>query len=105
MSAEKIKSKDPLEVAGDITKLLLENEKVRVLDVRFKPGVPVAMHSHPDHLMYVLDGGRMKLSSADGKSTTVDLKAGQAIWMPAVQHAVENIGEKEVHNLVVELKK
>ena len=50
-------AQDPLKVDGKIYKKLLDNNRVRALEVLFKPGTKIAMHTHPDHLVYVLDGG------------------------------------------------
>ncbi len=104
MSAARGKS-DPLAVAANVYKLVMENEHVRVLDARFAPGAKAVMHDHPNHVVYVLADGKLKITTPDGKSMNVDLKAGQAIWMPVGQHAAENLGKAEAHNLVVELKK
>ncbi len=104
MSAVKGKSTDPLQVAANVYTLIMENDSVRVLDVRFSPGAEAVMHSHPNHVVYVLTGGKIKITTPDGKSANFDLKAGQAIWMPAGQHAAENVGKAEARNLVVELK-
>ena len=97
-------AQDPVQVGPTIYKLLLENERVRVFEVRFKPGERIAMHSHPDHVVYVLDDGRLKLSYPDGKAVEVVLKAGQPLWIPAETHAAENIGTTDAHSIVVELK-
>jgi quercetin dioxygenase-like cupin family protein len=99
------KSTDPLQVAGNVYSLVMENEYVRVLDARFKPGAKAVMHSHPNHVIYVITDGRLKITTPDNKSVDVDLKAGQAIWMQAGDHGAENVGKTEAHNLVVELKK
>ncbi len=99
------KSSDPLQVAGNVYSLVMENEYVRVLDVRFKPGDKALMHSHPNHVIYVLADGKLKITVSEGKSMDVDLKTGLAIWMPAGQHAAENVGKLEAHNVVIELKK
>jgi beta-alanine degradation protein BauB len=99
------KATDPLQAASNVYSLVMENEHVRVLDARFKPGAKAVMHSHPKHVIYVLAGGKIKIKVPDGKDTTINLKAGQAIWMEAGQHAAENLGKSEIHNLVVELKK
>jgi quercetin dioxygenase-like cupin family protein len=106
MLAEKSKTKwsDPAIVAGDVYKLLLENDRVRVFDVRFKPGQKAVMHGHPDHVIYVLVDGTIKLTLPDGHSQEVPLKAGQAIWMEAGPHATENVGATEAHNLAIEFK-
>ena len=68
--------KDPMQVGPNIYKLLFENERVRVFEVRFKPGERIALHAHPDHVVYVFDDGKLKLSSPDGKSVEVVLKTG-----------------------------
>ena len=96
---------DPLQVAANVYSLVMENEYVRVLDACFSPGARAVMHSHPNHVIYVLADGKIKIATPDGKNSNVDLKAGQAIWMSAGQHAAENIGKLEAHNLVVELKR
>jgi quercetin dioxygenase-like cupin family protein len=62
------------------------------------------MHSHPDHLVYVLEGGKLKLTSS-GKTDVLDMKSGQAIFLKAQSHEAENIGKTNAHLLVVELKK
>lgn len=105
MMQEASKWSDPAKVAGNVYKLIMENDRVRVFDVRFKPGEKAVMHGHPDHVVYVLADGTLKLSLPDGKSQEVSLKAGQTVWMGAGPHATENVGKSEAHNLVVELKK
>jgi quercetin dioxygenase-like cupin family protein len=107
MLAEKSKTAaypDPTKVASDVYKLVMDNERVRVFDVRFKPGQKAVMHSHPDHVVYVLSDYTLDLKLPDGSSQKVPLKAGQAIFMGAGPHAAENIGKTEGHALVVELK-
>ncbi len=96
---------DPAKVAGHVYKLLMENARVRIFDVRFKPGDTAVMHGHPDHIVYTLSEGSNKLTFPDGQSRVVDLKAGQALWLDAGQHATENVGKTDVHLLVIELKR
>jgi quercetin dioxygenase-like cupin family protein len=98
------KAGDPAVVAKDVYKLLLENDRVRVFDVKFTPGQKASMHSHPDHVVYVLDDATIRLTGPDGKSQDVSIKGGQALFLPAGPHAAENIGKTAAHNLVVELK-
>lgn len=95
---------DPAMVAGDVYKLVMENERVRVFDVQFQPGQKAVMHGHPNHVVYVLSDYTLNLMQPDGSSQVVPLKAGQAIWMEAGQHAAENIGKSAGHALVIELK-
>ncbi len=97
---------DVLKVAANAYTLLMENKKVRVLDIRLKPGEKAAMHNHPNnHVIYVMNNAKFKLTFADGKTGEFDLKSGEALWMEAGSHATENIGTTDGHNLVVEIKK
>ena len=99
-----ITEKDPLKVAKNVYKFVMENDRVRVLEVQFKPGEKAAMHTHPDHVVYVLKGGKAKMTSS-GKTDTLDLKTGQAIFLKAQSHEAENTGKTDLDLLVVELKK
>lgn len=95
---------DALHAASNVSKLIMENDRVRVFNARFKPGEKAAMHSHPDHIMYIFNDGKLKLVPSKGKTQELNLKAGQTIWMHATTHSVENLGKTEFHMLVVELK-
>jgi quercetin dioxygenase-like cupin family protein len=75
-----------------------------VSDVAFKPNDKAPMHSHPDHVVYVLKGGKLKITTS-GKTDVFDLKVGQAVFFKAQSHEVENTGRTDVDLLVVELKK
>jgi quercetin dioxygenase-like cupin family protein len=98
------KSRDPMKVAKNVYKFIMENDRVRVLEASFKPGDKAIMHDHPDHLVYVLNDGKMNLKSS-GKTDVLDLKKGQAIFIKAQSHEAENTGKTDLHLLVVELKK
>ena len=96
---------DPLVVGPNIYKLVFENDQVRVLDVHFKVGDKIAEHSHPNHFVYVLEAGTIKISHPDGTSQTIEGKVGDVVWVNAETHSAENIGTTAFHALVVELKK
>ena len=97
-------AQDPLKVGPNIYKKILENERVRMLEVKFAPGDSIAMHSHPDHAVYAITGGKLRVTTSDGKTQVADLKAGDPIWFPAVIHGAKNIGDTSLKLLVVELK-
>jgi len=96
---------DPVTAAPNNVKVLLENDRVRVLDFSAKAGEKIPMHSHPaPYLSYLISGsGKTKFTSADGKVTESDAKAGQALWHEAETHSSESTSG--VHALIVELKK
>jgi quercetin dioxygenase-like cupin family protein len=95
---------DPVKVTPEAYKVPLDNERVRVLDVRLKPGGKLAMHAHPNHVVYGLSGGKAKFTSQDGNTTEAEVKPGLALWHEAETHAVENTGSGELHVLDIELK-
>jgi beta-alanine degradation protein BauB len=96
---------DAVKVAPDSYKVLLENDQVRVLEVRIRQGAKSEMHSHPRSVAICLNDQRLKFTFPNGKSENADLKRGQAVWLDGLSHAVENIGTEDVNAVVVELKK
>lgn len=98
------KSRDPMKVAKNVYKFIMENDRVRVLEASFKPGDKAIMHDHPDHVVYVLNDGKINIKSS-GKTDVLDLKKGQAMFLKAQSHEAENTGKTDLHLLVVELKK
>ena len=98
------KEMDPLMVASNVYKLLNENDKVRVLEIVSKPGDVAKMHHHPDHVVYVLKGGKTTLTSA-GKSQEMEVKAGAVLFLDAQDHEMKNTGNTTIDLIVMELKK
>ncbi len=96
---------DAVRVAPDSYKVVLENDQVRVLEVRIKQGAKSEMHSHPKSVAICLNDQRLKFTFPNGKTENADLKRGQAVWLDGISHAVENIGTEDVSSVVVELKK
>jgi len=97
-------AQDEAKVAPTAAKTLLENSRVRVMEVSLKPGEKVGTHSHPDHVVYFLTDGKIKETLADGKSNELSGKAGEAKGMKAVIHSTENVGTAPLRGIVVELK-
>ena len=82
-------------IAPQDVKVLLENDRVRVLEVRHQPGVKEPMHSHPAYVSYYLDATRVRVTSPDGKTVEKDRKTGEVQFSEPVTHALENIGTTE----------
>ena len=97
---------DVLKAAANAYKPLLENERVRVMEIKLSPGQKAPMHEHPNaHVVYVQNDAKFKLTFPDGRSNIADLHAGHAVWMEAGAHETENVGTTEGYNIVVEIKK
>jgi len=97
-------AQDPLQVAPDMYKLVFENERVRVMEVTFKPGSKIAPHSHPDHYVYVLSAGKIKISKDGNVANEAELKVGDVMFIPAEKFWFNNTGTTEIRLLVNELK-
>jgi rhodanese-related sulfurtransferase len=88
----------------DKYKVIFENDRVRVIDYRDKPGEKTKLHHHPDAVLYMLSSFKRKLTLENGKSVVVDIKGGEAVWNDEQSHIGENIGSTDTHVLFVELK-
>ena len=98
-------AQDPATVGPQVYKQVLDNERVRVFEVTFKPGAKIDTHSHPDHVAYVIGGGKLEITGKDGKTDKFDLKKGQAVFLPAQSHSARNTGKSTTKLVVVEIKK
>ncbi|MDG4823723.1 cytoplasmic protein [Asanoa sp. WMMD1127] len=96
-------SHDPTVTDPGLYKVIFENERVRVLEYRDEPGDHTHVHRHPDSVMVTLSDFRRQVSSG-GRSVEVDLRAGEARWVGAQEHAGENIGDTATHSIFIELK-
>jgi quercetin dioxygenase-like cupin family protein len=96
---------DVLVAAERVYRLLYENDAVRVMEIRLKPGETAPMHHHPaPHVVYVKNEARVKFTFPDGKAEMADLKAGQVLWTDAGPHEALNVGDTVFNNVVVEVK-
>lgn len=87
------------------SKVILENDRVRVKDVTFPPGV-TGMHTHDlPHVGVVIQGGTLEFRYPDGTSETAKLEPGGAGFREAnVTHEPVNPGKTPVRVIEVELK-
>jgi quercetin dioxygenase-like cupin family protein len=96
---------DAVKVAPDAYRVLLENDKVRVLELRIKPGEKIPMHSHRYSMVaYSFGATTHKWTLPDGKTRDMHLKAGEIVWSGPFAHGAENTGKTDVHLLIVEIK-
>ena len=97
-------AQDPVPIYPDNYKVLLENDRVRVLDFQLKKGAKENFHSHPAAVTYVLAPFKIRFSFPDGTTRIREAKAGDVFFGEAVIHASENIGDTDAHGILVEMK-
>lgn len=94
---------DALSLAANVHKLLLENEKVRVLEILIHPGEKTAMHWHPESIVYVLSAAHVRYTTP-AEVTERELREGDILEFPELIHTAENIGQTVLKAILVELK-
>lgn len=105
-------SLDALTAAPDHHWVLLENEHVRVLDTRVRPGESTPIHVHPwPSVLYILSWSDFVRYDAEG-NVLVDSRTfasrperGAALWAgPLPPHRAQNVGDADLHVLAIEMK-
>ena len=104
MLASAAVAQDPVKVDPGHYKVVFENSQVRVLRIHYGPHEKSVMHHHPAAVAVFLADGDVRFTAPDGKSQDAHPKAGDAQWTPALDHLPENIGEKPLEVMLVELK-
>lgn len=99
-----VQAADPVDTDGDKYKILLENERVRVLEYRDRPGQKTQQHRHPAFVLYAMSAFKRKIVLPDGKALLREFKAGDVLYSGAQTHIGENVGETDTHVIMVELK-
>ncbi len=97
-------AQDPVKVNPENFKVEFENDQVRVLRVQVPPHGKLAMHEHPANVLVAITDSDVRDTFPDGKTAERRFKAGQTAWRPAVKHANENLSDRPVESILVELK-
>lgn len=96
---------DFVESTPNKTKILLENEYVRVIEYTLKPGEKDSTHTHPPKTAYVISGGQLRIYPENAKPFDAEEISGNVEWSEKVgKHFVENIGFTTVTILLTEVK-
>ena len=97
-------AQDPVPLYPDNYKVLLENDRVRVLDFQLRKGAKESFHAHPAAVTYVLAPFKIRFSFPDGTMKVREAKAGDVFYGEALIHSSENIGETDAHGILIEMK-
>lgn len=95
---------DAVSVAPDVYTVLHEDDRVRVLDMVLPAGETDGLHSHPNEAVYFIEGSTVRISVPGEEPTELDIPDGAPLSHEAWTHTVENIGESDLHAVVVEIK-
>jgi hypothetical protein len=82
--------------------VLLDSNHVRVLEYRLPAGRNEPMHTHPAYVVYFFQAAKLRATYPDGHNSESLVTPGETLYREALTHAIENIGDTEVHALLVE---
>ena len=99
-----VQAQDAVAVDSKHYSVEFENDQVRVLRVVYGPGEKSTMHEHPESVAVYLTDGHIRITLPDGRTGEPRVKAGQAMWHRAGQHAIENLGSTPFELVLTELK-
>lgn len=95
---------DAVNISPQFYSVKFENDEVRVLEYRLKPGESEPMHAHPRGVVYFLSDATVVVSYPDGSISEGSSTQGQVSWREYTRHAVKNTGSTEAHAIAIELK-
>ena len=104
LAVPSVLAQDPTKVDSKHYKVEFENSKVRILRVHYGPHEKSVMHRHPDAIAIFQNDGKVKFTYPGGKTEEREMKAGQALFTPAVRHLPENMTGGDMEVILVELK-
>ena len=96
---------DPVQVDPKHYKVEFENERVRVLRIKYGAGEKSVMHSHPESVAVFLTDAHGRFTYPDGSSEDINANAGSVQHMDACTHLPESTGETPFEVIAVELKR
>lgn len=93
-------------LGGVGTRLLFENERVKIWELDLEPGQSSSWHHHTlDYITVSMDNSTMRREFEDGATDETNPQAGQPRYAVKHQpHVVTNIGSNRHRNVLIELK-
>ena len=95
---------DPVKLDPKHYKVVINNDQVRVLRAKYGPHEKSVMHEHPASVAVFMSDGHTKFTLPDSTSQDINGKAHDATWADAGKHLPENVGDKPLEVVVIELK-
>ncbi|MEZ5352825.1 MAG: hypothetical protein R2762_09335 [Bryobacteraceae bacterium] len=96
---------DPVKVAPSIYRTEFENEQVRVLRVRVRPGESIPRHQHSvNRVTVALTPARIKLTNVDGSVADASFEAGEARWGTPGTHSEKSDMTTPFELILIDLK-
>ena len=72
-------TQDPVKLSPQYYRVRAENDRVRVLEYRLKPGEKEVMHSHPSYVIYFFGDATLRATFPDGKTSDTSVTQGEVV--------------------------
>ena len=97
--------RDPVKLDSKHYKVELENERVRVVRIRYGGHEKSVMHQHPAGIAVFVTDGSFKFTYPDGKTENIQAKSGDHLYFAEQwEHLPENLSDKNCDVVYIELK-
>jgi hypothetical protein len=97
-------SMDPVTVGAKYVKLLRDTLNVKMYEFTVKPGESWPVHMHPNHTVYVLQGGKMALYMREAeRQDTLTFPTGTALVSGPLTDSGKNIGNTTIKMVVTDI--
>jgi hypothetical protein len=94
---------DGLIVGAKFSKKLADTLNVKMYTFEMKPGDSAELHSHPDHAVYVLEGGKLAVTFQGAGRQIMDMEPGMAFVGGPLSDAAKNVGNSNIKLLIVDI--
>ena len=94
---------DAFTLGGESVQKLKDTLGIRLFISTMKPGDTATLHSHPDHTVYVLDGGEIAVTFKDGTRNIMKLQKGMGFVGGPFADAAKNTGKTTVKLLMTHI--
>jgi hypothetical protein len=95
---------DSYNLGGDGLTKIGDTLGVKMYEFTAKPGDSWALHSHPDHTAYILQGGTVALfMSTTGRRDTITFPTGMGLISGPLSDSGRNIGNTTIRFLVTDI--
>jgi quercetin dioxygenase-like cupin family protein len=91
-------------VSKDESRIEVDNDRVVARHNFRQPHAFTPMHSHRDGVVIYLTDVHERSTAPDGTSKEVSHRAGEVVWAPAREHALQNLENTKIEVVEVELK-
>ncbi len=88
------------------TKVIFEDDEIKVWNLIIDPGETSGLHTHNhNYFYYVVEGTTLEIHRENGMVNTVTMRSGEVVsGTEGSTHNAKNIGDTRFRNVLVEVK-